>query len=115
MWRLPSKDAQRAGVAVYALYFADAGIRGGSANTSGQNYLSQVAEQTGGLSLWQGMGNPVSMEPFLDEFRRAVSETYVATFPATVGRAARDLVQVKFSAPKTKLRAADEVRPGNKE
>jgi hypothetical protein len=109
-------DAQRAGVAVYAIYFADAGMRGRSADTSGQNYLSQVAEGTGGVSLWTGMGNPVSMGPFLDQFRRAVSETYVATFPAPAGRdAKRDLVQVKFSAPKTKLHSPDEVRPGNRE
>jgi hypothetical protein len=109
-------DAQRAGVAVYAIYFADAGIRGGSANNSGQNYLSQVAEQTGGVSLWQGLGNPVSMAPFLDQFRRAVSETYVATFPAPAGRdAQKDLVRVKFSAAKTRLHSADEVRPGNQE
>jgi hypothetical protein len=112
-------DAQRAGVAVYAIYYADAGIRGGSADNSGQNYLSQVAEQTGGVSLWEGMENPVSMAPFLDQFRRAVSETYIATFPAPAGRsgrdAQRDLVQVKFSAAKTKLRAPQEVRPGNQE
>jgi hypothetical protein len=109
-------DAQRAGVAVYAIYFADAGIRGGSANSSGQNYLSQVAEQTGGVSLWQGLGNPISMGPFLDQFRRAVSETYVATFSAPAGRdAQRDLVRVKFSAAKTRLHSPDEVRPGNQE
>jgi hypothetical protein len=109
-------DAQRAGVAVYAIYFADAGIRGGSADNSGQNYLSQVAEETGGVSLWTGMGNPVSMGPFLDQFRRAVSETYIATFTAPDGREAqRDLVRVKFSAAKTRLHSPDDVRPGNQE
>ncbi|HEV2619689.1 MAG TPA: hypothetical protein VGU23_07090 [Acidobacteriaceae bacterium] len=109
-------DAQRAGVAVYAIYFADAGIRGGSADNSGQNYLSQLAEETGGVSLWEGMGNPVSMGPFLDQFGHAVSETYIATFPAPAGREAqRDLVRVKFSAAKAKLHSPDEVRPGNQE
>ena len=33
-------DAQRAGVAVYAIYFGDAGIRGGAADNSGQDYLA---------------------------------------------------------------------------
>jgi hypothetical protein len=34
--------AQRAGVAVYSIYYGDAGIRGGFANFSGQSYLNQV-------------------------------------------------------------------------
>jgi hypothetical protein len=109
-------DAQRAGVAVYAIYFGDAGIRGESADNSGQNYLSQIAQETGGVSLWEGVGNPVSMAPYLSKFQSAVAETYVATFPVAAGRdPQRELVRVKFSAPKTKLHAPDDVRPGNQE
>ena len=110
------KDSQRAGVAVYSLYFGDAGIRGMSANNSGQSYLAQVAEGTGGVSFWQGTGNPVSMAPFLDQFQHAIAETYVATFNAPMGEnPQRDTVRVKFYAEKTKLRAPDQVRPGNQE
>jgi hypothetical protein len=109
-------DAQRAGVAVYALYFGDAGIRGGSADNSGQSYLSQIAQGTGGVSLWEGIGNPVSMTPFLNRFQSALAETYVATFSAPAGRnPERDMVRVKFIAPKTKLHSPEEVRPGNQE
>jgi hypothetical protein len=109
-------DSQRAGVTVYAIYFGDAGIRGMSANNSGQNYLSQLAQGTGGVSLWEGLGNPVSMTPFLGQFQRAIAETYVATFNAPMGNnPQKDMVRVKFSAPKTKLRAPEEVRPGNQE
>jgi hypothetical protein len=109
-------DAQRAGVPVYSIYFGDAGIRGGSADNSGQSYLSQIAQETGGISLWEGIGNPVSMAPFLAKFQSALAETYVATFTAPAGRdPRRDLVHVKFSAAKTKVRAADEVLPGNQE
>jgi hypothetical protein len=105
------RDAQRAGVAVYSMYFSDAGIRGGRASFSGQSYLSQVAEGTGGTAYYQGMGNPVSMEPYLKEFQKAISETYIATFPAPGGK---DLVQLKLSTtlPKTRLTAPMEVRPG---
>jgi hypothetical protein len=109
------KDAQRAGVAVYAIYFGDAGIRGGSADFSGQGYLQQLAEGTGGLNLWEGTGNPQSTAPFLAMFQHAVAETYIATFIAPVGRDPQDLVRVKFSAPKAKLRAPELVRPGNQE
>jgi hypothetical protein len=106
------KDAQRAGVAVYSIYFGDAGIRGESADNSGQSYLAQVTQETGGVNFWQGVGNPVSMSPFLGQFQRAIAETYVATFTAPMGN---DLVRVKFSAEKTKLHAPDQVRPGNQE
>jgi hypothetical protein len=109
-------DSQRAGVAVYAIYFGDAGIRGGSADNSGQNYLSQLTQGTGGVSLWEGVGSPVSMAPFLSQFQRAVAETYVATFNAPTGKyAQRDMVRVKFSAGKTKLHAPEQVLPGNHE
>jgi hypothetical protein len=109
-------DSQRAGVAVYAIYFADAGIRGGSADNSGQDYLAQLTEGTGGLNLWEGVGSPVSMAPYLSRFQHAVAETYVATFNAPTGKdPRRDLVRVKFSAAKAKLHAPELVLPGNHE
>jgi hypothetical protein len=109
-------DSQRAGVAVYAIYFSDAGIRGGSADNSGQDYLAQVTQATGGVNLWEGVGNAVSMTPFLTRFQQAIAETYIATFDAPVGKdPQRDMVRVKFSAVKTKLHAPDQVRPGNQE
>jgi hypothetical protein len=110
------KDAQRAGVAVYSIYFGGAGIGGQSADDSGQSYLAQVTQGTGGVNFWQGVGNPVSMAPFLGQFQHAIAETYVATFIAPMGsNAQHDLVRVKFSAEKAKLHAPDEVRPGNQE
>ncbi len=59
-------DANRAGVAVYSIYFADAGIRGGGAGLSGQSYLEQVTQATGGRNYYEGIGNPVSFQPFLE-------------------------------------------------
>ena len=104
-------DAQRAGVPVYCLYFADAGFRRNRGNFSGQNYLAQLAQGTGGVSFWQGIGNPVSMDPFLKQFQKAISETFVATFPVGTNR---KLVSLKVSTnlPKTKVRATQQVRPG---
>ena len=109
-------DSQRAGVAVSAIYFSDAGMRGGSADNSGQNYLQELTQGTGGTNFWQGVGNPVSTAPFLAEFQRTIAETYVATFPAPTGKNPdHDLVHIKFSAGKTRLRAPSEVLPGNQE
>jgi hypothetical protein len=112
-------DAQRAGVAVYSIYYRDAGFRGDpSASLSGQSYLQQVADGTGGESYFEGSGNPVSLTPFLKEFLHSVAETYVATFNTDAGGGGRDhLVKVKMSTStaKLKLRYPDMVRPGNVE
>jgi hypothetical protein len=107
------RDAQRAGVAVSSIYFGDAGIRGGRANFSGQSYLSQLAEATGGRAYYQGTGNPVSTQPFFQEFQDSLAETYVATFNAS----GKDLVnlRVKSNVPHVKVRAPMLVRPGNVE
>jgi hypothetical protein len=104
-------DAQRAGIAVYSIYYSDSGIRGGAASFSGQGYLSEVAEGTGGRAYYQGTGNPVSITPFLNQFRSSIAETYVATFTAPANK---NMVRVKLSTnlPNTKVRAQQEVRPG---
>jgi hypothetical protein len=106
------RDAQRAGVAVYSIYYGDAGIYGGRANFSGQSYLQQVSDETGGTAYYQGNGNPVSIEPYLKSFQSAVAESYIATFSAPGGK---DLVNLnlKTNLPKTKVRAPRLVRPGN--
>ncbi len=111
-------DAQRAGVAVSSIYYRDAGIRGEAASFSGQSYLQQVADATGGVSYYQGSMNPVSLKPFFHQFEHDISETYVATFNADSASAGREhLLRVKMSSsvPKVKLRHPDEVRPGNQE
>jgi hypothetical protein len=107
------KDAQRAGVAVYSIYFGDAGIAGRSADNSGQDYLARITDATGGVNYYEGVGSPPSTAPYLKEFQSALGETYVATFSAPAG--AKDLVRVKFAAEKAKLRAVQAVLPGNAE
>jgi hypothetical protein len=109
------RDAQRAGVAVYSIYFGDAGMRGAAVDFSGQNYLQQLTQGTGGANLWEGTGNPQSTAPFLTMFQHAVAETYIATFNAPATHDPQNLVRVKFSAAKTKLHAPEQVRPGNTE
>jgi hypothetical protein len=113
-----ARDAQRAGVPVYSIYYSDSAFGSGAASFSGQNYLYQVAEATGGRSLYQGTMNPVSLLPFLREFADNVSDTYIATFPAGAESAARDrLVQLKISTSEKdlKLRHATSVMPGTLE
>ena len=104
-------DAQRAGIVVSAIYYGDAGIRGGAANFSGQSYLSQVAEATGGDSYWQGTSNPVALAPYLAHFASDIAQTYVASF---IAPPSRDLLRLraKSDAKGLKLRTATAVRTG---
>jgi hypothetical protein len=104
-------DAQRAGVPVYSIYYGDAGFRRGRGSFSGQSYLLQVAQGTGGTAYYQGTGNPVSLIPFLKQFQNALAETYVATFPVDANK---KMVSLKLSTdlPKTKVNAPQQVRPG---
>lgn len=107
------RDAQRAGVSVSSIYYSNVGMRGSRTSFSGQSYLAQVAQGTGGTAYFQGLWNPVSIEPFLKQFQKAIAETYIASFTAPGGK---DLVQLKLATtlPKTKLQAPEEVRPGTK-
>ncbi|MBB5058015.1 hypothetical protein HDF16_002721 [Granulicella aggregans] len=109
------RDAQRAGVAVSSIYFGNAGFRGERASFSGQSYLTQVADGTGGHALYQGTGNPVSLAPLLSEFRKTISETYVASFVISGSDKKLQRVQAETSLHKVKLSAPQSVRPGNLE
>jgi hypothetical protein len=104
-------DAQRAGVPVYSIYYNDAGFRRGRGSFSGQSYLQQMAQGTGGTSYYQGTGSPVSLAPFLKQFHDAIAETYVATFPVDANKKMATL-KLSTSLPKTKLYAPQQVRPG---
>ena len=107
------EDAERAGIAVYSIYFPDAGMRRGS--FSGQSYLSQIAEATGGISFNQGSIPPVSIKPYLDEFRKQMLESYSVSFQVDADKEKRDtLDQIKITTtqPGVKIIAPEGVHPG---
>lgn len=108
-------DAQRAGVAVYSIYYGDRGIRGGLANFSGQSYLSQMAEATGGRSFYQGTITPPSFAPYLRQFRNAIAESYQVAFSASAAHEKRNTLanlKLKTSQSGVKLHVPDGVHPG---
>jgi hypothetical protein len=76
--------AQRAAVVVYSIYYPNAGHLGRSYRRInwGQNYLSQLSEETGGEFYWQGDHAPVSLTPYLDGMNRRLNEQYLLTFLA---------------------------------
>jgi len=107
------EDAQRAGVAVYSIYYPDAGMRGGS--FSGQSYLQQIAEATGGEEFNMGSIPPPSFAPYLKEFRKDIMESYSVSFLASANREKRDtLTQIKLTSSQSgvKIHAPEGVHPG---
>ncbi len=77
-------DAQKAGVVVYTIYSPSVGHWGHSywRNTWGQNFLSQLSDETGGESYMIGFGSPVSFQPFLEQIRMQMEHQYLLTFDA---------------------------------
>jgi len=109
--------AQREGVPVYSIYYGDRGVRGGGARFSGQNYLEQIGEATGGELLSGGI-TPVSFAPFLKQFNKAILETYTVSFMANPNREKPDTlsqIKLKTTQPGVKLHTPDSVRPGTVE
>ena len=109
-------DAQRAGVAVYSIYFQDAGFRGGYGSLSGQTYLQQVGDATGGTLFNIGTIPPVSIAPYLAQFSRSIDGSYEMGFMANAAkRNELTRIKVKSNQPGIKVRAPEAVRPGHSE
>ncbi len=106
-------DAQRAGLQVYSIYLSgkgglDRSIYGVS---QGQSKLSIVAEQTGGLAYNQGFTTPVSLIPYLDDFKQQLNNQYRIVFESTNDgtKAALEDVRVKTELAGVKLTSAAKV------
>jgi hypothetical protein len=99
-------DATRAHLVVFSIYWMNQGWtdRTEYAASDGQNLLMQVAEATGGKSFWQGMGNPVSFQPYFDELSRRLRNQYELGFiaPASVPSGVVDM-KLSLHAPGTEI------------
>ncbi len=98
--------AQRAGVVVYSIYFGSAGHAGHSywQINWGQNYLSQLGDETGGEFYWQGASNPVSFAPYLSEIGERMKNQYLLTFEAAgEGKAGFQSIKLKTEIPHVTL------------
>jgi hypothetical protein len=97
--------AQRAGVVVHTIYYGSAGHFGHSLwqITWGQNYLSQITDETGGEFFWQGNSNPVSFAPYLTELTQRLKNQYVLTFLATSKGGGFQRLKLKTEVPHATL------------
>lgn len=89
------RDAQRAGVPVYSIYYGRFDVHQGFGSFSGQSYLGQVADETGAETFNQGSLNPPSIAPFLKDFDRDLHESYLLTFQAG---SKNDMEQLKIKS-----------------
>jgi hypothetical protein len=107
------EQAQRAGIIVFAIYTPGVGRYGHSFWRIwwGQNYLSRVADETGGESYYIGFyGTPVSFVPYLDQMSRWLSNQYLLTFMAKPGKkGGSQRVRVTTEVPNIDLASADSV------
>ena len=105
-------DAVRAHVVVYSLYWLSQGRydRNPEIANGGQSLINEVTAATGGKSFWQGLGNPVSFEPYLDELTRRLRNQYELGFTSPLnGKPAVETLKLKLSAPGTEIDTPQQV------
>jgi hypothetical protein len=104
-------DAQRAGVLVHSIYYAEAGHLGHSywRVNWGQNYLSELGDETGGEAYWQGTLSPVSFDPFLKDLSLRLQNQYLLTLTSGKGKTGLEPVRVASTRSGTSLMAASKI------
>ncbi len=104
-------DAQRAGILVHSIYYAGAvhvGHNYWRANW-GQNYLSELGDDTGGEAYWQGSISPVSFDPYLKDLTDRLQNQYLMTLVSDSTKAGLEPVRVTTSVSGVSLVAASKI------
>jgi len=105
-------DSVRGGLVVYSIYWKDMGRfnSGWYETNAGQNLLLEVTQATGGNSYWEGIGNPVSLQPFLQDLRRRLNNQYELSFTApSNGKPEVESLKVELKVPSAKVDAPQKV------
>lgn len=105
-------DSVRAHLTVYSIYWRNMGRLDNhmGPTDAGQNLLTQLTEATGGNNYWQGYGNPVSLQPYLEDIGRRLNNQYEVSFMApSKDKPQVESFKLKLSAPGTKVDAPQQV------
>ena len=105
-------DSVRAGLVVYSIYWLNQGLADSTmyANNTGQSLLVEVTEATGGKNLWNGIGNPVSFQPFFEELTRRLDNQYELGFSARLdGKPTTETLKVKVEGSAVEVTAPQKV------
>lgn len=105
-----TNDSVRAGVIVDALYWHDEGLasRRGFLASGGQSLLTLITDNTGGTFYYQGLSNPVSFAPFLNDLGRRLQNQYELSFQTAPAKKKVEVqsLKVKLEVPGVKLTSA---------
>jgi hypothetical protein len=102
------EDSVRAHLIVYSIYWRNSGFadRTNYAAFSGQGLMAEITDATGGKSYWEGNGNPVTFQPYLDDIGDRLNNQYELDFmtpeggkPQMASFKLKVAAQVKFDAP----------------
>lgn len=98
-------EAQRRGVAVYAIYNSASFTTGGDSRlvSFGQGSLNKLAEETGGNAFFQGFSNPISFKPFFRSLDRALTRQFALTYLSTHMKNGYYKVVVESSNPEVRI------------
>jgi hypothetical protein len=105
-------DSVRAGLVVYSIYWLNQGLadRTMYANNTGQSLLNEVTEATGGKNLWNGIGNPVSLQPFFEELTSRLDNQYELGFSARLdGKPSVETLKLKIEGSALDVAAPKQV------
>ena len=104
-------DAQRGGILVHSIYYAEAGHPGHSYRSVnwGQNYLSELGDETGGEAYWQGFSSPVSFDPYLKDLAQRLQNQYLLTLAKEEIKPGLEPVRVSATRPDVSLVTASKI------
>ena len=105
------REAQKGGVVVFTIYNPSVGSgRAYWRGNWGQNFLSQLADETGGEAYNINMGTPVSLDPFLKDIEERLQHQYILAFTAKAeGKAELQSIRIKSKEGKHSIAAASQV------
>ena len=109
-------DSVKAGLIVYSIYWRNQGRIDNTQyeNNAGQNLLVQLTQATGGKSFWEGTGNPVSFQPYLEELTRRFQNQYELSFVVPFnGKPQVETMKLKFSSPGNEVNSPQQVFVGH--
>jgi hypothetical protein len=105
-------DSVRAHVVVYSIYWTNQGRldRTMYQNNAGQNLLAEVTQATGGNNYWEGLGNPVTFEPYFKDLRLRFENQYRLGFTSDLkGKPQVQNMNLKVGGTVAKISAPQQV------
>jgi hypothetical protein len=106
-------DSVRAGLVVYSIYWRGRGRMSNSNSESfddGQSLLAVVSQATGGVSYWEGTGEPISFSPYFDNIAWRLQNQYRLSFHSLLkGKPEVQSMKLKVGGPEAEVYAPQRV------